>query len=373
MNEILRRKLKPPGPVQAQNDPCDQAWQLALIRAFREGAGLACEPVALGHSRRDLAELPEILPERGLIALLDGPGEALAMLALSFDLMAALIEMQTTRRIGAQPARPRRPTQTDAAMVAGLLDQALAGFDQLLREREGRAAPGFRYASGLEDSRALGLLLEDQPWWFCQVGLSTAEGARHGQVMLALPADLPGLQPAVADPVTAPGEAAQMAAALAGAECRMQAVLTRIRLPLSQGMALRPGQLLELPEGSLARIRLESPDGRLLARAKLGQSRGARALRLTSLTGEEETAEAEPWPAGETGRAWPAAAGLAEGPAVLPAAGPVAAFELQGDDPGPAPFMSSAATGFAPGAEPPGAEGWPGNSSWPSEDQTGTR
>ena len=59
----------------------------------------------------------------------------------------------------AHAASPRKPTRTDAAMVAGLIDAALAGLEQaLLQEADLVWAGGFRYASFLDDARPIGLL-----------------------------------------------------------------------------------------------------------------------------------------------------------------------------------------------------------------------
>ena len=61
----------------------------------------------------------------------------------------------------------------------------------------------------------------------------------------------------------------------------LQAVLTRMTVPLASVMALQPGEVLALPSAALDRISFEGIDGRKVAEGRLGQNRGLRALRLT--------------------------------------------------------------------------------------------
>ncbi|VDC32001.1 FliM/FliN family flagellar motor C-terminal domain-containing protein [Pseudogemmobacter humi] len=288
MNETLRRKLRRITPEDTAAVPGgeDHAWRLALARATREGAGLASEITSLASSRRDLAELPELLPDRALIALLDGPAGAMGMIALSPGVMSALIEMQTIGRVGAAAPAARRPTRTDAAMVSVVIDRALGHFDLLLRGRDETApVAGFRYASFLEDARSLGLLLEDQPWRVSLAQLSLADGARSGEVVLALPestftrrADsLKAQEPA------GEGQNPSLAPVVGPAQCVLRAVLAQHRLSLHEVLDLAEGQVLTLAGAALDRITLEGVDGLPLALARLGQQRGYRALRLTEL------------------------------------------------------------------------------------------
>lgn len=295
MNDTLRRKLRRTTTEDSAAAPGgeDQAWRLALARATREGAGLASEIVSLSSARRDLAELPELLPERALIALLDGPAGAMGMAVLSPGVMSALIEMQTIGRIGAAQPAPRRPTRTDAAMVSGVIDRALGHFDLLLRRRDDTApVAGFRYASFLEDGRSLGLLLEDQPWRVIQAQLSLADGARSGEVVLALPesAFIRRADSRKAQETAGEGESPSLAPVLGPAQCVLRAVLAQHRLSLHEVLDLAEGQVLTLAGAALDRITLEGVDGLPLALARLGQQRGYRALRLTELPPGEEAA-----------------------------------------------------------------------------------
>lgn len=288
MNGILRRKMTR-GAAAAVSPAAgaagaDQLWRLSFARAARAGSGLVVDATAQDLSRRSLAEVLELVPDRALIALLDGPGGRHGVIALSADLTSGLIESQTIGRVLSAAPAPRRPTRTDAAMVMDCIDRALSGLDGA--EGEGEGAPrwpaGFRYASFVDDPRPLGLLLDDLPYLVAQSTLRFGEGSRKGQLVLALP-ESERAAPAAA--ARGPDPAAEFVRLLqdtvAEADCTLEAVLARTVLPLQAVLALAPGQMLPLTGAALDRIVLEGMDGRPVARARLGQARGLRALRLT--------------------------------------------------------------------------------------------
>ncbi|MBP9181970.1 MAG: FliM/FliN family flagellar motor switch protein [Fuscovulum sp.] len=289
MNDIIRRKLARAAASGAEGGPgADQGWRLAFARAARDASGLLVEVAAMGLARRSLAELLELPPDRALLALLDGPQGGLGLLAMSTEVMSALIEMQTTGRVSAAPPLPRRPTRTDAAMVAGVVDRALEELESILAEEADLVwAGGFRYASFLEDPRPLGLLLEDQPYRVLTAELSLASGTRSGKLVLALPAEGRGHRPvpkagrANRAPPVAPGFSTALGEVVMAAGCTLEAVIARVTLPLSAVMALQPDQVLPLPNAALDRIGLEGIDGTPVGRARLGQQKGMRALRLS--------------------------------------------------------------------------------------------
>jgi flagellar motor switch protein FliM len=73
----------------------------------------------------------------------------------------------------------------------------------------------------------------------------------------------------------------------------VQAALSRITLPLSAVVQMKPGDLLPLPLAALDRIEITGQDGQPCAVGRLGQSRGMRALRLRHVGAPEETAMPE--------------------------------------------------------------------------------
>lgn len=283
---IIRRKIASQRAVTAEGGPgADRGWRIGLARAARDLMKLPLEVQALTVERRSLAELAELVPDRALIAILDGPREGLGAIILTQPILSGFIEAQTIGRIRSQDHVLRKPTRTDAAMMVAVIDAALSGLEQALAEEADLVwAGGFRYASFLDDPRPLTLLLEDAPLRLLRAEVSLAGGLRSGAILLALPAEGRGQRPATMAQAVPSDHGPAFAQALydrvTGAPSRVEAVLARLTLPLAQVMSLSEGMILPLQEAALDRISLEGLDGRHVADGKLGQNRGMRAVRL---------------------------------------------------------------------------------------------
>jgi flagellar motor switch protein FliM len=272
--QLKRRDAAPAGAA------LDRVWALALARAARDESGLALALREVQVSVLSLAEVLELPPEQALIAVLDeagGPG--LGLMLLCSETVAGVVEQLTTGQVLVGRAAPRRPTRTDVALVAPLIDAALAALEGGMSD-EGGWALGYRYASTVADARSLGLLLEDVSYRVLRGRVDLAEGTRSGEVILALPDQR---RVVVAAPA-APEErdfGADLAAQVAVTAVQMDAVLLRLTLPLGMVLALQPGQVIDLATADLGRIALEGGDGRPVAQGRLGRQGGMRAVRLT--------------------------------------------------------------------------------------------
>lgn len=299
---VIRRKLMAGRAVLAEGGPgADRGWRLALARAARDDLKLPLEVTNLALDRRSLAELLELPPDFALIIVLEGPKDGLGLLVMSAPVLAAMIETLTIGKLSAGVPNPRKPTRTDAAMVAGMIDSALTGLEVgLAQEADLIWAGGFRYASFLDDPRPLGLLLEDIPYRVLNAEVSLANGARVGSVLLALPADGRGVvpqlrhNPALDEAEAGPAFTAALSEQVQAADSSIDAVLARLSMPLSRVMGLRVGEVLALPRASLDQISFEGIDGRKVAEGKLGQNRGMRAIRLTPAAARVATPVAVP-------------------------------------------------------------------------------
>lgn len=315
MTDVIRRKIDRARPTPAEGAPgADRGWRLALARAMRDAMTLDIEFRRLSITRQNLAEILETVPERALLALLDGPAGGLGVIMLSPEVTAALIEMQTLGRLSAQAPAPRKPSRIDAAMVAGVIDRALVGLDGTLADEADLCwAGGFRYASWLEDARPLGLMLEEDGYRVLSATIALGDTGREGQVILVLPAEGRGERPAVTvDPQAsaAPLFAQALQAQVMQTDCRLDAVIGRLTLPLRQIMDLAVGEVLVLPSAAIDAISLETIEGRRIAGARLGQHRGMRALKLS----EEIAMSAAPQPVPDAFPAAPMGFPLEEDP-----------------------------------------------------------
>ncbi len=235
-----------------------------------------------------LADLAEHLEERALLALVEGPGERTGLVALSPVLIATVIEMLTTGRMAPAAPAVRRPTRTDAALCAGIIDRILSETDEGAAEgtepwTEWPAQ--FRYASSVEDARLLPLLLEDTRYRLFRCTLSLgAEGERAGGLSFILPEPRrAATRPPGADAAEAADWQGRLSEALLEFAAGLSAVLARVKRPVSEVMALEPGALLRLPDDAISRVRLEGAGRRFLTEARLGQYRGYLAVRLTHM------------------------------------------------------------------------------------------
>lgn len=285
---VLRRKLQR-APAQPQNSGrgAERSWRIVLARAARDAMALGLDVQAIDQRRASLAELLDMPTDRSLFAVLEGPGDGLGLLAVSAPLLAAMTEIQTIGRVSAIAPAMRKPTRTDAAMVAGFVDASLAGLETSLAEDADLIwAGGFRYASFLDDPRPLGLLLEDIAYRVLTAEVSVEGGVRTGQILMALPADGRGQKPRSMPPIIPEvaenrAFAENLADQIDGARCELRAVIHRMTCPVTAVLNLQIGDILPLPLAFVDKIGVEGLDGQRIAEGRLGQNRGMRAVRLT--------------------------------------------------------------------------------------------
>ncbi len=301
-----------PSARQAAEFRLERAAATALARAAEKQAGLPVFVEKVERAGMVLAELPELLPERALLAVVGGRRDALGVVAICPDLLAALIEMQAIGRVTSRPAPPRRPTRTDAAISADFVNALMAELGRECAARDGCPDFGaYRYATFMDDPRPLSLLLEDGEMTRLDFRFRIGTGGqRDGRLMIALPAGVaapPDAVPAIAGnqsrlpvaPSADPPVAPSLAEAVQEAPIRLAGILCRRRLSLHQLRGLATGSLLPLPQNVLDEARLETPQGQLLARGRLGEKDGFHAIRLRDI-GQDTP----PTPASVTADGW---------------------------------------------------------------------
>lgn len=252
-NPGVRQKLDQARAIRALAPPSTAlgAWVLSLARAARDTIGLEIVADKSVAGRYSLPELLERRMERALIILLAGRDDALGLLVISAEAMAGMIEMQTIGRLSASAPLSRLPTQTDAAMVAVLVDQALDDLDRSMTESIDVDWPGgFRYASYLETARPLGLLLEEGTYKAFEIDVSLGGGIRKGSILLAVPADRKRAVLPAKPEQTALAQNLVFKAALTEqvmvADAAMDAVLASVTLPLQKLLAFGAGDQIPL-------------------------------------------------------------------------------------------------------------------------------
>ncbi len=251
----------------------------AVARAAEDMHQLAANLAGLTEIASSLADLAELPADDALILSLAAPDDRRALAIVDLQIVSGLVEHLTTGRIAAQPAAPRKPTRTDAVIVADFLDRVFAQSDGLLTAPGLASRTGYRFAGMLAEPRMIPMALLDVEYQLCRLRLDLARGVRSGQIVLAYPV----ISAAARNENGAASEWQDMlVTAVMASPAPLRAVLHRVRVPLAQIGEWTPGHMVELPRESLATVRLEGLDGRSVASAKLGQIGGMRAVRLLS-------------------------------------------------------------------------------------------
>ncbi|WP_417211337.1 FliM/FliN family flagellar motor switch protein [Antarctobacter sp.] len=251
---------------RALSRTADVLWDLALVTQ------------SVTVDKMDQDEVVEALGKKNLLVVLDGPDGAVGIASVDRQVMTGVIEVQTIQQVTQMPVEDDRLlTQTDAAMLAPLLDGALGRLADTLTDHPLHAQlSGYRYGAMIEDPRAASLLLDAAGYRSFRADIDLALGRRRGVLTFFLPECKPKQSAPGAVQGAGPHEER-----LSRVPARLDAALARITLPLSKAEALKPGDVLNLPLDALAKVEVMAGRGHLVARGRLGQLNGLRAVRLT--------------------------------------------------------------------------------------------
>lgn len=302
---VLRRMIARRDVLRAPVRQAAQAARVAVEISRERAAGTAMGRAAERSHRlpvfvekvefapMTLAEMQELLPERALLAVVEGGADALGVVAICPGLLSSLIEMQALGRVTSRLPAARRVTRTDAAISADFVNGLLADLGRELAGRDGLPQfATFRYATYLDDPRPLTLMLEDAEMMRLTLRFRIGSGGqRDGSVLVALPmADRPRhvvASPAMLEapapapvPEPEPQPRPTLASAMQDAPIPLHAVLCRRTLTLRALRMLTPGTLMPLPQNALEDAWIETRSGQLVARGRLGEADGQHALRL---------------------------------------------------------------------------------------------
>ncbi|MCB1338365.1 MAG: FliM/FliN family flagellar motor switch protein [Maritimibacter sp.] len=261
----------------------------SIAQAAQDVAALVAVAGTVEEQRTTLDPYTAGVPDPALLALIEGPAGRYGLVVLDPQVVAALIEIQTTGRVVPHPAETRAPTRTDAIMCADFIDRMLEIVEERVAEAELDIAPalaGFRYALALAEPRAIAMTLEDTPYrlFGCEVDLG--RGAKSGRMQVLLPFDPPGQGRRAKVDLGEFNDAIR--AQVFEVEARLTATLLRRTMALSEVMALDIGALIPVPHAALSQVAVEALDGTVVARGRLGQVQGNRAVRLTDDAGRGE-------------------------------------------------------------------------------------
>lgn len=282
-NPVLRRKAR---VARDQLEARVMSAPRALRLAMEQAADIVLhQPLAVTGTERfiaDPASLPDMVPDGALVLLLDGPQAANGALIIEEEIATGVVEALTTGEVLATGGASRALTRTDAALSEPLIDSVLDRFARnLANGPDAHWSAGFVVGAMQDAPRVLRTALAAARYHVFRVALKLGDAGREGGVVMALPIpeeptsrDASSLGDAQPDP--------QWKDRILGTQIRLDAILCRLEIPLSQVMGLRPGDVLPIAQDALRDVHLETGARRPVARCRLGQMGGRRALRLTA-------------------------------------------------------------------------------------------
>ena len=282
VNPVLAQKLGLTREATATPDaePATPMRQMrrALGRAADTAVGLSASVLGISEESFDAENLIETGPEGGVVlGLRDGASAGLTgLFLLDQPLRSALVEMQTMGSL-----LPPNEDQRDVTRVDGVMSVPFAR--QLLLElaETGFGAGEFdpaAYDIGVIDNlRTAGLVLMQGSYrcWRITIQLGGAEA--QGEILIAMRPRVTAAKAPVKDTSTWSNA---LRDALQEAPAELDAVLTRMRLPIHKIEAFEVGQVLNLAGTTVGSVTLRGPRGEAVAMARLGQVAGKRAVRV---------------------------------------------------------------------------------------------
>lgn len=246
----------------------------ALARAAQDLCDLPLAVLAARQNSGPPEDLPELLSDKHLLVVLDGPDGRVGAVTMDAALVTALIQKQTIGQLMGKPPAERIYTPTDAAMSAEFLEAAFAKVVELLEELpDRRLFEGYRFGAQVEDVRNLVLGLEGETYRVISLNLDIAVGTTQGQIIFVLPEPAP-------EQSAETGAGASLGNSMGSMRAELSAVLCKMKLPLSEFSGLSVGDMLPLDQAYLYETDLVAVSGQVISQGRLGQLNGARAVRL---------------------------------------------------------------------------------------------
>ncbi|WP_037310500.1 FliM/FliN family flagellar motor C-terminal domain-containing protein [Ruegeria halocynthiae] len=200
--------------------------------------------------------------------------------AICLDLVSvsSIVQMQTIGGVTSDAPSPRAFTDTDAAMVAPLVEDALTRAAKLVEAPGDQVSlSGYEFTSRLPDLRSLSLAMTKDTYRVMELTVELGGGLRQGQISVLLP-DLPEEVGESEPPLEEIGPNLEHASGVLRAD--LNTVICRMSLPLTALSGLEVGSVLPLTGSRLDRAEILTIDRNRAAVGRLGQCGGMRAVRL---------------------------------------------------------------------------------------------
>lgn len=278
VNAALARKLS-----VGQKDLGDRprsvlrALRLGFARAAGDRLNLPLAVIGAKQSNQSQEVPGDAAGQDWLLLVFDGP-EGRAAACLNPNVVSAIVQAQTIGQVLSGDPGTRTFTDTDAAIVAPLIEAALTGSAALFDASSDQIClAGLEFTSRAKDLRTLSLAMTEEAYRIFELTVDLANGEQQGHISVFLPE-----HPAVPDVAEDAGEKADLRMDQCSGVMRAEltAALCRMSLPLSDLSGMRIGDILPLRGARLDRTEVLTIDRTRAGIGRLGQCGGLRAVRL---------------------------------------------------------------------------------------------
>lgn len=264
---------------EALLDPA-KALGLAMERACAQMAGLDVRAAQARCADQSLADAIAKLDRHDLLFELHREGRFVGVGALCTQLRSGLVESQTLGLVSPHDADDRGPSGTDAALSMPMMSRFLT---ELVQQTSGTqldgVLDGISVGPRLHSARVIELSLTVDPVKLIEVQVGLQTTSRTGELRLIVPPEPPFPEPEPAPQVD--DEWSSLWPDIAQAvPAKLEAVLHRMVLGLDQVKSMAIGDLVPLPGASVGGVTMVDRAGARVARARLGQAAGHRAVRI---------------------------------------------------------------------------------------------
>lgn len=289
MTVLRRMAARPVNPVAEVSLTAARALRLSMTRSAEREIGLVLTVLNVSEERLSLEALLEQLEDGQMFADLTIDEESIGVMALDPGLVAAIVEVRTTGQLSTGTPELRPVTAVDFALAEPIRAALLT---ELAETTENTTLEGWvakvRSGDRVRSVRALGLRLEDLTYRVVTLKLDLGAEGREGSLVLALPVERTAV-PASTDDLTPVDWAAEFRETVMASPAMLDVILHRMDLPLSRITGFSVGQMIPLTGCSVGAVRIEDPEGVVVARGRLGQKGGHIAVRIETPAGVEMT------------------------------------------------------------------------------------
>jgi len=255
-----------------------RAVRLAITRAADTSVGLSLTVLSVAEDSFKLDDLLAALSDDLLMVGLTRAGAVCGLMACDFQFAAATVEVRTMGVLSTIVPEARPVTGTDLKLTEPILQRVLGELELTTpRTVLDSWADGAMLSDRLDSVRKVGFELSDMSYRLIRVSVDLGVEGRQATLMIALPLQV---QMEATDTSTLLDWDTHFQAAVFKSPARLDAVLHRFQMPLHKATNLEIGQTIPLPGCTVGSVRLEAPDGKEVARGRLGQIAGKIAVRL---------------------------------------------------------------------------------------------